>query len=158
MNPLEEINEIVGIRIICLFLSDIAKITEIIRSQFVFRSEDNKIDGKDLSSFGYMYVHFIVSMPEYTGPRYESLHSRAFEIQVRTLAMDAWSTISHYLDYKTEADIPKELRRDFYALSGLFYVADTHFQMFFKAREQAIKRTKQSVNNPNTEMRARNQS
>jgi putative GTP pyrophosphokinase len=91
-------------------------------------------------------------MPEYTGPRYESLHSRAFEIQVRTLAMDAWSTISHYLDYKTKADIPKELRRDFYALSGLFYVADTHFEMFFKAREEAIKRTKQLVNNPDTEM------
>jgi putative GTP pyrophosphokinase len=37
VNPLEEITDVVGIRVICLFLSDIAKITEIIRSQFVVR-------------------------------------------------------------------------------------------------------------------------
>jgi len=34
------------------------------------------------------------------------------------------------LDYKQEIDIPSNLRRDFYALSGLFYVADTHFELF----------------------------
>jgi hypothetical protein len=29
------------------------------------------------------------------------------------------------------------MRRDFYALSGLFYVADSHFEMFFKGRERS---------------------
>ncbi len=90
--------------------------------------------------------------PEYTGPRYEDLRSRVFEIQIRTLAMDAWSTISQYLDYKTGVDIAQELRRDFYALSGLLYVANTHFEMFSKARQEVIKKTKHLVNNPNTEM------
>ena len=37
--------------------------------------------------------------------------------------------ICYHLDYKQEIDIPSNLRRDFYALSGLFYVADTHFEM-----------------------------
>ena len=40
------------------------------------------------------------------------------------------------LDYKTDQDIPKELKRDFYALSGMFYVADKHFQLFFERREE----------------------
>lgn len=151
--PLEEMADIVGLRVICLFLSDIPRIAAIIRQRFVVISEDNKIDGKDASSFGYMSFHLIVTMkPEYTGPRYEDLQSRAFEIQIRTLTMDAWSTISHYLDYKTEVDIPQELRRDFYALSGLFYVADTHFEMFSRARQEVIKKTQHLVNNPNTEM------
>jgi hypothetical protein len=72
---------------------------------------------------------------EYSGPRYDPIAGAAFEIQVRTIAMDAWANVSHYLEYKTEEDIPKELKRDFYALSGLFYVADTHFEMLFNSRE-----------------------
>jgi len=45
--------------------------------------------------------------------------------------MDAWANVSHYLAYKGESSIPEELRRDFYALSGLFYIADKHFELFF---------------------------
>ncbi len=51
--------------------------------------------------------------------------------------MDAWANVSHYLDYKTDVDVPKALRRDFYALSGLFYVADSHFELFFKSSKDS---------------------
>ena len=51
--------------------------------------------------------------------------------------MDAWANVSHYLDYKSERDVPSELRRDFFALSGLFYVADKHFEMFYGTRRQS---------------------
>ena len=50
-----------------------------------------------------------------------------FEIQIRTITQDAWASISHYLDYKNEISIADELKKDFYALSGLFYIADTQF-------------------------------
>jgi hypothetical protein len=55
--------------------------------------------------------------------------------------MDAWANVSHYLDYKTDIDVPKTLRRDFYALSGLFYVADSHFELFFKSSKESKKET-----------------
>lgn len=45
--------------------------------------------------------------------------------------MDAWANVSHYLEYKGNASIPEHLRRDFYALSGLFYMTDKHFELFF---------------------------
>ena len=54
---------------------------------------------------------------------------KPFEIQVRTIAQDAWASVSYHLDYKKEETIPVELRRDFYALSGLFYIADQHFKI-----------------------------
>ena len=53
--------------------------------------------------------------------------------------MDAWANISHYLDYKSDIEIPKELKKDFFALSGLFYVADTHFEIFFKNKKEQSK-------------------
>jgi len=64
----------------------------------------------------------------------EEIKKIPFEIQVRTIAQDAWAAISHYLDYKKKSVIPDQLKRDFHALSGLFYVADTHF--LFIRREQ----------------------
>ena len=39
-NPLNQINDIIGLRIICLFLSDIEKIAEIIRLNFLVMEED----------------------------------------------------------------------------------------------------------------------
>ncbi|MFJ8517712.1 GTP pyrophosphokinase [Lysinibacillus xylanilyticus] len=132
--PFEEINDIVGIRIVCLFLSDIEKIEKVIADKFEVISIDNKINNTENSNmFGYMSAHYIVKFKEqFTGPRYDSIKNMNFEIQVRTISMDAWANISHFLEYKNENDIPQELKRDFNALSGLFYVADTHFEMFYK--------------------------
>lgn len=136
-NPFESIKDILGLRVICLFLSDISKIGEIIRQHFTVISEDNKVDDSKLASFGYLSVHFIVKLgDDYKKTVYTDIKDLAFEIQVRTIAMDAWANISHYLDYKTDQDIPKELKKDFYALSGMFYVADKHFQLFFEQREE----------------------
>lgn len=142
--PFDEITDIVGLRIVCLFLSDIPRIGDTIRDSFTILSEDNKISDYEISSFGYLSVHFVAAIKkEYSGPRYDQILDLPFEIQVRTIAMHAWATVSHYLDYKAEMDVPKDLRRDFYALSGLFYIADTHFEMFFKlgqaSREKMIK-------------------
>ncbi|HQU83739.1 MAG TPA: hypothetical protein PKY59_11460 [Pyrinomonadaceae bacterium] len=136
-SPFEEIEDVVGLRVICLFISDISKIGDIIRNNFMVISEDNKIDDSKLTSFGYLSVHFIVKLGDaYQNTVYSDIKDIAFEIQVRTIAMDAWANISHYLDYKTDQDIPKELKKDFYALSGMFYVADKHFQLFFEQREE----------------------
>jgi putative GTP pyrophosphokinase len=136
-DPFTDITDIVGLRVVCLFLSDIARVGKVIKDHFEVVIEDNKIEGSDVSSFGYMSLHFVIKMKKtYSGPRYEDLGDMPFEIQVRTIAMDAWATISPYLDYKSDIDVPSELRRDFYALSGLFYVADSHFEMFFRGRER----------------------
>lgn len=135
-SDLNEVNDIIGTRVVCLFLEDIRIIGERIRNTFDVITEDNKIDESDESTFGYMSVHFIAKLKsEYTGPRYNHIKDLNFEIQVRTISMDAWANISHYLDYKTEQDLPSDLKKDFHALSGLFYVADKHFQMFVKSSE-----------------------
>jgi putative GTP pyrophosphokinase len=139
--PFEEIRDIVGLRLVCLFLSDIPRLSDIIRRDFNVLSEDNKIEGQEVAAFGYMSLHYTLTLrPNYVGPRYEGITDIPLEVQVRTVAMNAWATISHHLEYKTENDVPSNLRRDFYALSGLFYVADTHFEMFYKASRESRER------------------
>ncbi|MGE6490622.1 GTP pyrophosphokinase [Exiguobacterium sp. NPDC077395] len=131
-SPFEEIEDIAGIRVVCLFITDIQKIGDIIKKNFEIVSEDNKInENNQVSSFGYMSLHYIAKLKNgYSGARYDHIKELKFEIQVRTISMDAWANISHYLDYKSENDIPQKLKKDFHALSGLFYVADSHFEFF----------------------------
>src|SRR5207237_2679158 len=105
-DPLNEIHDTVGIRVVCLFLSDIARVGALIRERFSVLVEDNRIEGTDVSSFGYMSLHFDVTMKqEHKGPRYDSISGLPFEIQVRTIAMDAWANVSHHLDYKSDKDL-----------------------------------------------------
>lgn len=144
-DPIVQIQDLVGLRVVCLFLSDIKRLGEIVRETFEVISEDDKIDSLDISTFGYFSVHFIVRLKrDCSGPRYEGLKDILLEVQIRTMAMDAWATISHYLDYKSDSDVPQQIKKDFIALSGLFYVADTHFEMFFKEKRKMAKTIKES--------------
>jgi len=141
-DPFQEIDDICGLRVVCLFLSDLGRIAEAIRESFAVLTQEDKVAGPDVSSFGYSDIQFVATMRDsYKGPRYDDIAGLRFEIQLATIAMHAWASVSHYLDYKTEVDIPSDLKRDFHALSGLFYVADTHFEMFFHAREESRRET-----------------
>lgn len=143
VEPVYKVNDIVGVRVVCLFKSDLPRLDEVIREIFDTFDFDDKVAGEDPESFGYMSVHYVCQIRrDHSGPRYDLLKGFPFEIQCRTIAMDAWANISHYLAYKGNASIPDHLQRDFSALSGLFYIADRHFESFFKAsidsRNEAI--------------------
>ncbi|HYT14415.1 MAG TPA: hypothetical protein VEL12_16630 [Candidatus Nitrosopolaris sp.] len=138
------ITDVAGIRVICLFISDLPRLGEIIRASFDVIAVDDKVEGYSASQFGYMSVHYLVQMKaSYVGPRYERIGGLPLEIQIRTLLMHSWANVSHYLSYKSDTDIPDDLKHDFNAISGLFYMADKHFELFFqssvKSREAAVK-------------------
>lgn len=129
--PFDEVQDLVGARIVCLFYDDIPRLSQLIHEEFDVVSEENKIKDAPDDTFGYMSVHFICTLHEHNaGRRYDRVKGLAFEVQIRTILMDAWANVSHHLAYKGEASIPAPLRRDFNALSGLFYVADKQFQSF----------------------------
>lgn len=135
------LKDVVGIRVVCMFLSQIEQVVDVIKEAFSVIEEDRKIATSEAASFGYMSDHFVCQLHHaVAGPRYDDIKTIAFEIQVRTIAMDAWAAVSHHLAYKNEIGVPAELRKDFFALSGLFYVADTHFEMFYKQVEVFRKR------------------
>lgn len=136
-DPFKEIHDLVGLRIVCLFSPDLTILRDIIQKEFDIFEEDNKVENSELDIFGYMSLHYKAKLKvESSSQGLNSIQETPFEIQVRTIAQDAWASISHYLDYKQESFLPAELRRDFYALSGLFYVADTHFAMLRKEQSK----------------------
>jgi putative GTP pyrophosphokinase len=136
-NPISEMSDIVDLRIICLFRSDINNIDILIKDNFQIHKIDDKIN-ESTDSFGYMSIHYDTELQsEFSGTRYDKVKGICFEIQVRTISMHAWAVISHYLSYKGEWDVPDQLKKSLNALSGLFYLADGEFERFFNESEKS---------------------
>lgn len=148
VDPFNTIHDIAGARVICLFKDDLEKIEKIISDSFeVLETDDKRLGGE--APLGYLSIHYVCRIPEhYKGPRYDQTKGITFEIQVRTLCMHCWAAVSHYLDYKGDWDVPRDLRMALNALGGLFYVADNEFQQFFFARQQSLARAASGTENP----------
>lgn len=129
-NPFDEIEDICGIRVICYFQNDIEKIKNIILKEFDITENQTKQELLNATEFGYRSTHFIAKIKkEWTSaPNYRGLDNLKFEIQVRTILMHSWAEIEHKLAYKSEIDIPKELRRKFSFISAVLEDADIKFE------------------------------
>lgn len=135
--PETQLTDYVGLRAISLFVDDLPKLDTIVRGSFTILEDEDKVEGGGVEEFGYMSHHYLCRLPpELAGERYDRIKHLVFEVQTRTMVQDAWANVSHYLAYKGETSIPEELRKDFHALAGLFYVADKHFQFFFRESER----------------------
>lgn len=135
--PEAELEDLVGLRIVCLYTSDLDKADKVIRDTFDVVSFEDKINDTSEDSFGYMSVHYICQLrEENNGARYDGLHGLKFEVQCRTILMDAWANVSHHLAYKGKNSLPDVKKRAFHALAGLFYVADEQFQQMLHASAQ----------------------
>jgi len=132
IDPFNEIHDLIGFRIICLFLEDITKIGDLLSKEFEVFFIENKIEEASHDVFGYMASHYKARLKDKDKDKdkiVDLAKNYSFEIQIRTIAQDAWASISHHLFYKHDISLPANLKRDFHALSGLFYIADTHFSL-----------------------------
>ena len=120
---LEDITDLVGLRIITFYTDDVDKVAAIMQRLFVI-DWNNSVDKRklhELTSFGYNSIHFICHLKG--GP----LSGIPFEIQVRTALQHVWSAIEHDIGYKGAVKLPPEYRRQFSRLAGMLELADDEF-------------------------------
>ncbi|MFH1197771.1 MAG: hypothetical protein V1720_18870 [bacterium] len=128
-DPLRDITDLCGARIITQTQEQIIKVCDFIRGNFLI-DEANSLDvGERLKihEFGYRSVHFIVTpvKDEILGVKIpEELKDKKAEIQVRTLLQHTWSDVLHDRLYKTALKIPKEWERESARLAALLENAD----------------------------------
>jgi len=126
-----EITDISGLRIITYYQKDVDIISQLLLKEFDIDNK-NSIDKSEIlksNEFGYQSVHYIVKLKEnrFTLTEWSSFKNLKAEIQIRTVLQHAWASISHELQYKKSYEIPDELKRKLYRLSGLFELADEEF-------------------------------
>ncbi len=102
---IENINDIAGVRIICPLKKDIFSTKELIQNL----SGINILKEKDYVTHpkksGYSSYHLIVEVP--ISLSRQNIYVKA-EIQIRTIAMDFWSTLEHKVKYKPSEEISKQ--------------------------------------------------
>lgn len=94
---LEHLNDLCGVRIVCLFLDDVYEIANILKKQKDITVLKEKDYIENPKKNGYMSLHLLLAIPVCFG---EKLETRTVELQIRTIAMDFWSVLEYQLLYK----------------------------------------------------------
>lgn len=102
-------HDIVGARVVCAFIDDVYSVA----AWLIRRPEYDVVETKDYIAYpkenGYRSLHVIMRVASGIG------EGMLIEVQLRTIAMDFWSTLEHKVRYKkdipNDAMIRRELKR-----------------------------------------------
>ena len=103
----EHVHDMVGLRIVCSFLSDVYEIVKIIENSDQITIRDKKDYITNPKDTGYYSYHLLVYVPVYL---IDGVTLVEAEIQIRTVAMDFWASLDHKITYKFKGEIPEEIK------------------------------------------------
>lgn len=109
-NLKNHIHDMVGVRIVCSFLSDVYDIVDIIEKSKILKIKEKRDYIKNPKKSGYSSFHLIVLIPMRLEDEIEYIQA---EIQIRTMAMDFWASLDHKIQYKYNG-IPLEVQKEMY--------------------------------------------
>lgn len=129
-SSLEEITDLVGLRIITHLESDVDLISNLIKKEFII-DDKNSIDKRELNidQFGYKSLHLVISFNKIRAKltEYKVYETLKCEVQIRSILQHAWAEIEHDLGYKGKSSIPNQYKRNFNRLAALLETADIEF-------------------------------
>lgn len=114
-NMVLHVHDMVGVRLVCSFMSDVYYIVNIIKSSKILKIKKEQDFIKNPKESGYSSYHINVLVPIYLNETTEYIEA---EIQIRTVAMDFWATLEHKIRYKFEGTIPEEVSKELYNCSN----------------------------------------
>ncbi len=114
-NMVLHIHDMVGVRIVCSFKSDVYDIVKIIKESKTLRIKKEQDFIKNPKDTGYSSYHLNVLVPIFISDNIEYIEA---EIQIRTVAMDFWATLEHKIRYKFDGIIPDEVSNELYNCSN----------------------------------------
>ena len=130
-NPLSDVTDLAGIRVIVFLPRTLDMVDGVIQSQFeVIEKTDKALMLIEQEKFGYASIHYLVRFKEnrINLLEYSRFKNLVAEIQIRTILQHAWAEIEHDIQYKAVDTIPHIIRRRFMSLAGILEIADREFQ------------------------------
>jgi ppGpp synthetase/RelA/SpoT-type nucleotidyltranferase len=130
-DPLAEIGDKAGVRVIVHYAEDVPRVEEVVGQSCEILERESKLDALDFDEFGYLGVHLAVNpKPEVLDAGDADLADLKAEIQIHTKAQSAWAVVSHDLLYKTPLEIPSDLKRTIVRLVALVELFDNEVARF----------------------------
>ena len=122
------ITDLMGIRIICPFIEDLAAAENLINKNFDVIERERK-GHFTFKEFGYESTHFLIKIPIPIIEKYGYPGTDIAEIQIRTILQDAWAEVEHELVYKAEfSPFDEPMKRKLAAVNASLSLADIIFQ------------------------------
>ena len=103
-NLIENVDDIAGIRVVCPFKSDVFKVVKIIEENPKLEILQRKDYITKPKKSGYSGYHIIAQTPVNIGDAFANVKT---EIQIKTMAMDFWSSTEHKFKYKAKNKLSK---------------------------------------------------
>ncbi len=146
-HSLQQVEDLVGVRVICLYPRHIDPIVSLLEHEFTVLEKVDKRPAPGTTQFGYSSVHLICTLmntPRANLPEHTGMQDIRFEIQVRTILQEAWAEIEHGLIYKSEGSAPEEIGRQIARVSAVLEMADEDFQRVYDLRETYVQKLKET--------------
>ena len=131
-DPIREITDQIGIRVITYVHSDVQAVADLLDDQVVVHDDrDMGLETASEGRFGYASRHLLVGLDDARADQaaYELLRGRQAQVQIRTVLQHAWAEFEHDIRYK--GTIPDEhvpdFDRRFTLAAGLLELADREF-------------------------------
>ncbi len=134
---IEKLHDIVGARLVCPFIDDVYDMVELIKKSDLLQIYEIKNYIQEPKKSGYQGIHVLVGIPVRMGERIKYVKG---EIQVRTVAMDAWAAAEHRLKYKPKGNgkLDKEAKEMLITCSRAFKGLEQYL-IGFLPKEKEIK-------------------
>ena len=122
------ITDLIGVRIVCPFIEDIASVEKLVKDFFEVVEVERK--GRyNFKEFGYESTHLLIKIPRDIIKKHKGAGSDIAEIQIRTILQDAWAEVEHELFYKAEFNpFDSPMKRKLAAVNASLSLADIVFQ------------------------------
>jgi putative GTP pyrophosphokinase len=132
VEPLHQIQDQIGARIVVFYLSDVEPAAELVKRYYRL-IEDRDVIPDSEWEFGYFGKHFVSILPSELTAGYGQKDDipRFFELQIKTLFQHAWSEANHDLGYKPDVELPKGALRRLAFTSAQAWGADRMFDELF---------------------------
>jgi len=131
-DPLREIGDQLGVRVITYVRDDVAAVADLLADQVVVA--DDRDLGRETASegrFGYASRHLqiVLDAAREGQPAYAHLPGRNVQVQIRTVLQHAWAEFEHDIRYKgtVPAEHTHDFDRRFTLAAGLLELADQEF-------------------------------
>ncbi len=111
-DPLSQIQDQLGARIVTFYRSDIDILSEEVKKYFR-HIESRQVVPDSEREFGYEGRHLILFVPRdlFDGPLKEDESIQFFELQIKTLFQHAWGEAEHDLGYKPSTTLSSDQKR-----------------------------------------------
>lgn len=140
-DPLEQIQDVIGARIVTFYRPDVVALTKIVEVHFTPR-EEKELSPNSEYEFGYFGKHFVLLLP--SDVLIENMPDQVpeiFELQIKTVFQHAWSEASHDLDYKEENEpLTFDDKRKIAFASAQAWGADNAFEEIARSRIAQFKK------------------